>query len=159
MRRLSTFTFIALFALAGSTVHAGPAVRNLADMVAAGHYDRANPEVNERNFTVKPERFTTEGVQAISLGRTMSTAEVLAELDRRGVRSATVEQLLAYGAEHPDEQLKNPIVALGSSLLSPFGYILAPVLTKGAEGRVLSLPWVGPGPVWFAAHRFLVVPK
>ncbi len=133
----------------------GTAARTLAQMVAAGRYDWANSDINEKNFKVSAERFTADGLEAIHFGKVMTTAQVEINLDRRGLRSAWIEELLAYGAENPEEQRKFPIVALGSSWVNPGGGRGVLDLCGGGGRRGLSLRWGGPGCRWDADYRFL----
>lgn len=140
---------------------ATPSVRNLADMVKAGHYARVDSDIIEKNFPVKPERFMTKGVEVVSFDQPMATPDVLAEFDRRGLRPAVIEELLAYGAEHPDEQRKHNIIALGSSMPSPRGNNLVPILSDGFGGRELFLALNRnlSGFSWLANHSFLAARK
>lgn len=57
-----------------------------------------------------------------------SVEKVFRELDRRGLRPATIEQLLAFAAKYPAIQKQFPIVALGSAMQDADGHTLFPYL-------------------------------
>lgn len=88
----------------------------------------------------------------------ISTADALVELDKRGLRPATDEELVAFAKAFPDEQRKYPIVALGSVCLDRDGYRNVAYLVEYSVGRGLDLDWVEYG--WRGAYgRFLAVSK
>ncbi len=88
--------------------------------------------------------------------------EVLDELEKRGLRPAVYEELLAFAAKFPEEQREYPITALGSigrvSSDSAFGSgLCSPFLTTRKGLRRLALGMTDvllPGDV-----RFLAVEK
>ncbi len=86
----------------------------LAIRIAAGHYDYADGDITPENFLVNV--FGQVGMDTIltHYSEGMSSEAVLADLDRRGLRPATIAELLAFGATYPDKQRKIAIVALGS---------------------------------------------
>ncbi len=133
--------------------------RTLADMITAGGYGWVDSDITEKHFPVKPERFTTSGLEIIHFNKWMTTAQVEAELDKRGIRPATIEELLAYGAENPEEQRKHFIIALGSSWVLPDGGRDVPYLFEDGDGRKLNLLWDRPGYRWRGGALFLVVRK
>jgi hypothetical protein len=136
------------------------APQTLAEMIELGRYDWKNPAITETNFpSIDPSRFTTKGVELLHFDRDILTKAAIAEMDKQGFRPATTEELLAYGAENPEEQRKHPLVALGSSWIGPGGYRLVPYLAEGAGRRRLNLLWAVPSRRWLAACRFLVVRK
>lgn len=92
----------------------------------------------------------------VHMGRDASTNEVLAEMDRRGLRPALYEELLGFAEKHPDELRKYSIVALGSGTYvgaHPFVACLWPV----DPGRGLRLAYFDQD--WSDFYRFLAVPK
>jgi hypothetical protein len=92
----------------------------------------------------------------VRLDRDASTDEVLAEMDRRGLRPALYEELLGFAEKYPDEQRKYPIVALGSEACVDGGRRVASLWHDGF-GRCLCLGWVDGG--WYGCCRFLAVRK
>lgn len=80
--------------------------------------------------------------------------EVLAEFKEHGLERPEVEDILAFGAAHPDVQRKFPVVAL---IPRPWrrqdGYEYVPDLGKYVEGRYLSISCIDSG--WLRRSRFL----
>lgn len=83
----------------------------LLAMIAAGGYDQIDPEITESSFP-KERSDGMEEVRAelVPLGGRISSQDVSLEFGRMG----TLPELLAVGANHPDEQRKYIVVALGS---------------------------------------------
>lgn len=92
----------------------------------------------------------------VHMDRDASTDEVLAEMDRKGLRPALYEELLGFAEKYPDEQRKFPIVALGSEAHVDGRRHVACLWYVG-DGRNLRLGWVGHG--WNGRYRFLAVRK
>ena len=130
----------------------------VVQMIAAGRYGWANDDVTWDNFpparTLNKIKITAE---LIHFGRNMSTDAVLAELDRRGLRPATMAELLAFGASFPEEQRKLPIVELGSIWALRDGYRFVGYLHGYGSERFLNLYDVGGD--WDGHFRFLAVRK
>jgi hypothetical protein len=92
----------------------------------------------------------------VHMGRGPSTDEVLAEMDRKGLRPALYEELLGFAERYPDEQMKYPIVALGSETYVSGDRDVA-YLWSGGSGRNLDL--CRSDLDWNARCRFLAVRK
>jgi hypothetical protein len=92
----------------------------------------------------------------VHMNRDASTDEVLAEMDRKGLRPALYEELLGFAEKYPDEQRKYPIVALGSET-GVHGIRCVAYLWRGDHGRNLCLGWVDDD--WDDRDRFLAVRK
>ena len=92
----------------------------------------------------------------VHMDRDASTDEVLAEMDRRGLRPALYEELLGFAEKYPDEQRKYPIVALGSGT-DVGGLRDVAYLWSDGDGRGLDLRWIGLG--WRDDYRFLAARK
>lgn len=92
----------------------------------------------------------------VHMDRDASTDEVLAEMDRKGLRPALYEELLGFAEKYPDEQRKFPIVALGSEAYVDGRRTLA-CLWHGGDERFLHLCWLDGD--WFGNYRFLAVRK
>ncbi len=124
-----------------------------SEMVKAGHYDLVDREISASRKTVDPENFTADGLLLVRFAHSVSTEMVLMSMIRDGLRPATNEELLAFGAEKPEEQKKYPVVALSQFLQDPNG-----------EGFALCLDWDGNSRVlvlfsldyeWNESYRFL----
>jgi hypothetical protein len=88
--------------------------KSLEAMIEDGHYDSKDSDITVDNFPVVGSSQVAVDLKLIRRGKNKSTTDVLADLDRRGLRPATLPELLAFGAKYPDEQRKYPIIALGS---------------------------------------------
>lgn len=134
-------------------------VRTLADMLAAGKYSYLNPNITEKNFPVNPALYTIEGSKLYHFNKRMKTAQVFVAIRADGYEPDGLEKLLAYGAEHPEEQRKYPIIGLGSSWVDPGGDRNVPYLGESDRERYMDLDWDGPGGEWDEHCRFLASPQ
>ncbi|MEX2209727.1 MAG: hypothetical protein WD846_02450 [Patescibacteria group bacterium] len=131
--------------------------RTLVEMVEAGHYDYANDNITADNFPIEGSGSAEcEGV-LVHLDRYASTTEVEAEIAKRGLRPATIEELLAFGEAYPEVQREFPVVELGSSWVDSSGDRLVAYLWSYSDGRDLRLDWYGRD--WDSYDRFLAVRK
>lgn len=105
-------------------------------------------------WTAVPREVSFEYVH---LGRDASTDDVLAKMDRQGLRPALYGELLAFGAKYLDEQRKFPIVALGSVCRFSGGGLYVACLDGFGSGCGLRL--LGVGHDWYGSCRFLAVRK
>lgn len=112
---------------------------SLADMIAVGRYDWTNSDITAENFPVSGEGQKEVEVELVHLNRDASTEEVLEELERRGLRPAKIEELLALGAKYPELQKEFPIIAFGSVWRDPDGGRYVPFLHWGDDERDLHL--------------------
>ncbi|MBI1956993.1 MAG: hypothetical protein HYS44_00845 [Candidatus Niyogibacteria bacterium] len=130
---------------------------SLAEMIAAGHYDWVNNDITAKRFPVKGEGVVNVEIQLVHLNCTMESDDILRELDTMGLRPATIEELLAFGAKYPDIQCEFPIVALGSVCRRVLGHRRVPCLGWNGAGRRLGLYWFGLR--WSGGCRFAAVRK
>lgn len=133
--------------------------RMIADMIASGHYDWVNPDITQDHFppiTIGGEGTIELKAELIHFGKTMSTDNVLIDLDRRGYRPATLSELLAFGAKYPEKQREFPVVALGSVWTNSDGNRYVPCLYEDDSERGLSLDWYD---VVWDDYRFLAFRK
>ena len=131
--------------------------RTVEEMVEAGRYGWNNSDISSRNFPVNRRELGNLKVHLLHFNRFISSDGAIKELDKMGFRPAELPELLALGAQHPDEQRKYPIVALGSAWRSPDGGRGVPCLDGGGSGRDLSLGWFGRE--WGEGYRFAAVRK
>ncbi len=127
--------------------------KSLAEMIAAGNYDWKNNDINAKHFKVEGEGQQEIWIELIHFGRVMTSDQVITELDKQGLRPAKIEELLALGAQHPDEQRKYWIAALGS--VSPGRYVAC--LYLDGSGRYPSLDYFDSD--WDGCYRFTAVRK
>lgn len=133
--------------------------QSLADMIASGHYDWKNDDINKKNFPVEGSEVVEVDALLIHLNRSINPDNTLKELDRMGYRPATLPELLAFGRQHPELQRQFPIIALGSVWQSPDGVCRVACLDGRDGGRDLRLFWFGTGLGWVGHCRFLAVRK
>ena len=148
--------------------------RTLADMIKAGMYDYVNRDIVEQNFPIqRPDvigavagggPFRTQGVQItntelvfVHLNKAATTAEVLAYMDKLGLRPARIEELLALGEKYPNIQRDYPFVALGSVWVDSSRYRGVPYLYRYGSKRDLNLNWDETGNTWNDICRFVAV--
>jgi len=130
----------------------------LQAMIAEGNYDWVNSDITSEHFPIEGEGQVEVELHLIHLNRVATGDEVLTELDKRNLRPATIEDLLALGAIHPDLQRDFPIVAVGSVWRRPDGHRYVPCLCGHWDGRRdLGLDWIGFR--WDGDCRFLAVGK
>lgn len=130
--------------------------QSLAAMIKAGKYDWVNPDITEQHFPVKPGSKDVS-IELVHFDRVMTSDEVLTELDRKGLRPATLPEVLAFGAKYPEKQREFPIVALGSVWRGWNGFRFVPYLWSDAGERGLSLDWLDRR--WSGRYRFAAVRK
>lgn len=131
--------------------------QTLQQMIANGKYDRTNNDINASNFP------PTQGndkqnvvIELVHFGRVIESDAVLKEFEVRGLRAATLPELLAFGATYTEKQREFPVVALGSVRLVR-GLHEVPYLCRWGAERKLSLSWLGDG--WGGGCRFAAVRK
>lgn len=134
-----------------------PLTGNLEDQIKAGKYDYVNSNITAEHFALGE---CAKEVTLFEIGKTMTTAEIEKLMDIQDLRPATLTELLAFGAQYPDEQRKYwLIVALGSGWVDPDGYRDVPYLGGSGSKRNLSLNWDNPDDGWYGRCRFLAVSK
>ena len=127
---------------------------SFAEMITQGRYDWTNSDITEERFPVKGIGKVERTVELIHFGYNISSEDAVKDLAKRGLRPATIEELLAFGAKYSDLQRKFLIVALGSSArVGDDRYV--PYLCRHDAERGLNLGWWGGG--WYGSFRFLAV--
>jgi len=131
---------------------------DLDKAIEAGKYDRVDNDITQANF---PQACKAGDVEVIlvAIDRAMTGEEVVAELGKKGLRPATLAQLLSLGAAQPDLQRQFYIVALGSQWCKPVGHRGVPVIGRSGSGRFLGLDWGGPIDWCRTSYRFPAVRK
>src|SRR3990167_192339 len=130
--------------------------QTLQQMIANGKYDYANSDITSGNFPTTANDGKQEVVVELAhFGRDMESDAVLKKFEARGLRAATLPELLAFGATYPEKQREFPIVALGSVWQGRGGGRDVPCLDGGGSGRELDLDWDGHR--WFGSCRFAAV--
>ncbi len=130
--------------------------QTLEAMIAAGRYDWANSDITAKRFPVEGEGKVTKKAKLYHFNRSMTSEEVIRELDKQGKRPATIEELLAFGAQHPEIQRQFPVVALGSSAEVGGCRYVAYLRRFGSLRHLLLRYWNGD---WRGCYRFLAFDK
>lgn len=132
--------------------------RTVAEAVKAGNYDRANANIHDQSFP-----FTRSGVKEeteiilLHFGKAMTLEQVLVEMEKRGLRSADIMEILSIGEQKPELQRQFTIVELGSPWQYPFGDKGVVCLNgRGPERELNLLQHEGD---WLAVWRFACVRK
>lgn len=131
--------------------------KKLKAMVEAGRYDWTNSNITDKHFPVEGSGTVDVGIELVHYNRFMSEDDVRQDFDARGLRPATIEELLALGASKPDLQRKYPIIGLGSVWQDLAGYRFCPYLGGFGSGRDLGLSWIEFD--WGGLCRFVAVRK
>jgi hypothetical protein len=131
--------------------------KSVEQMKSDGQYDWSNDNINGENFPITGEGVIETMLELVHFDRVVGTSEAEAELDKMGLRPATIEEILAFGAKYPEIQREFPIIALGSSWVSRFGNRFVPDLSRDGSERSLNLDWSGNQ--WSEICRFLAVRK
>jgi len=112
--------------------------RTLEEVVAAGGYAYANPDINsERCPAIRAE--TAGDATLLHFDEELTTDEYLAKLDGMGYRAADIFEGAAFGEKYPDEQLKYPILVLGQDVRRSAGGVCVAYLDGWGGGRGLDL--------------------
>lgn len=127
----------------------------LEQMITAGGYDWVNSSITSESFPITETGKAELNAQLVCFERAMSSDQALAELDKMGLRPATIAELLVFGAKYPQKQLEFSIVGLGSVAQLGDGRNVASLDQHGRR-RVLYLYLFDDG--WYV-HRFLAFPK
>ena len=114
----------------------------LERMIEDGKYDWSNNDITANNFPMEGKVNVEVTIELVHFNRVMESDEVQKELDKQGLRPATLPELLAFAARYPDKQREFPIVALGSVWRSFGGRRDVPYLWSRSSGRGLGLSWL-----------------
>ena len=129
----------------------------VAKAVKAGKYDWSNSDITAEHFPTKRSGKATVTLELVHFDKTMSSDNVLAELDAQGLRPAELRELLALGAAYPELQREFPIIELESVWQNPDGDRNVAYLFRNGSKRSLDLHWFDIG--WDENCRFAAVRK
>jgi len=134
--------------------------RSVENGIKAGKYDWSDASTTEITTSHFPseETGTNEiSMELVHFGQGKTVNEVLSELDKMIMRSATLKELLAMGEKFPDLQRESPIIALGSVWQISDDRRLCASLGGSDSGRFLGLVRIGDQ--WSVRCRFAAVRK
>jgi hypothetical protein len=128
--------------------------QSLEAMIAAGKYDWVNDDITPQRFPVVGSGTRKFRTKLFHFDRFISSEDAVAAMAKEQFMPANHVHGTAYGATFPKDQLKNPIVCLGSSAwMGRFRRVV--YLGRGGAGRGLDLGSWGGG--WPDLWRFLGV--
>jgi hypothetical protein len=130
--------------------------QTIEELIKKGKYDWVNSDITENNFPDYIGGQIKLEAELVKFDKYMESDDILMELDKQGLRPATLKELLSFGIQYPDEKKEEPIVALGS-VVDLSGYRLVPVLFRWHGERGLGLRFWGGG--WHGRCRFLAFRK
>jgi len=131
--------------------------KTIEEMVAAGGYNYANPDITTKNFPPKGKGIVEVQIQLVHFNRVMSSDAVLEELDKMGLKPVMPMEISALGAKYPDLQRQFPIAGLGQVWQVPNGNRNVLCLESDDRKRNLNLNWLEND--WNENWRFAAVRK
>jgi len=132
--------------------------KTVEQAIADGNYDWKNSDVTAKNFPISPEMIGKKvdiSGRLFHFDRNIGSENAIKKMDSDGCRPATLMELLALGATHPELQKQFPIIALGSVWRTFIGFRQVPYLDVNDDDRELDLSYFGDD--WWACCRFLGV--
>jgi hypothetical protein len=128
--------------------------------VAQGRYDWSEPAITcERCLPQNSCRGQVQVVVGlVCFNLPIKSDQAIVQLDRCGLRPAQLSELLALGAQYPEQQRQYPIVALGSVWSDQSGCQRVLLLGVRDFDRTLELGEYGGG-CWDADVRFAAIRK
>jgi hypothetical protein len=113
--------------------------RTLADMIDLGIYNEINPEIRQFPFHRQKEEGERQ-VRLARFSRPISSGDALSAILRRGCRPVTLQEFMALGALHPQLQVRQLIVGLGSACIA--GVPKAACLSDGnCQRKLEAIPY------------------
>jgi len=134
--------------------------RSFDEMIYAGRYDWKNSDITAKRFPIEGNGIVKFEARYFHFNHNISSEDARKEIEESDTTNswmpAKVEHLLSHGETYPEEQLKFPVIGLGSVAKVDGGRVV-PFLGGGDSGRDLDLGWwVGD---WAPDYRFLAVRK
>ena len=131
--------------------------KSLAEMIRAGNYNDVDDDITGSHFPVKGQGNVELEVEIVHYDKSMTSEDIVRDMESRGLRSATLPELLAFGAFFPDKQREFLIMALGSVWRERNVIRFVACLDSGSSERKLTLAiWSG---YWDKYYHFLAVRK
>jgi len=131
-------------------------LRNDFDYVSDVYTEGTDWQRDERCKDVPTDGERAVTLELVHLNKSLTTKQILSELDAKGLRPAILEEYIAFARKQPDFQRQFPIAAFGSSCLRG-GHRRVPWLYWHGAGRDLRLSWAWYD--WSECWRFLAVRK
>lgn len=129
--------------------------KSVEEMVKAGKYNYANDNITGEHFPHPREGEETVTIDLVKFDQSGTTAERERQLATHG-DLAEMDDMLALGVQHPDQQRQYPIVFLGSTWVDPRGLRSVGCLWGDGSERLCSLDWGYPDRRWPPLYVFAV---
>lgn len=107
-------------------------------LVATNRFNWKNDDVSSAHFPVERKGVREATVELYEFDRTVTGEEAMAQIEADGYINEDLPTLLTFGKEYPIEQLRRPIVALGSRWQGSGDWNVA-YLGRHGDERGLSL--------------------
>lgn len=130
--------------------------RAAKDMIRVGNFGSADPLISNKLFPPVRHGVAKVEIYLVNFNRHITGDEVLRELSKSGFRPAVVQELLAFGAAHP-EQRNFGVCALGSVWNRPVGGRFAPCFDRSSPRLKVYMQEMALG--WDSVDRFAAVRK
>lgn len=127
------------------------------DMLKEGAFDWVNDNITKEHFPIEGKDAKNVVVEALHFDKVISTADVLKEMEKRKLKPAKLEHILALAKHFPDLQREYPIIELESAWVDPDGSRYVASLDRSGSKRELGLNWGYPDDEWREYCRFLAV--
>ncbi len=133
---------------------------SLEALILGGKYNNIDPMINEDNF---PPPKAGKGkktllMELVNFGQDMKTEEVTDEFKKRGLRPATLWELLTFGILYPQRQRETFILALGSVYHHPERDNVSCYVGLGGSSASRDLElWEDDDDCWGSDFSFLAV--
>lgn len=134
----------------------------IEEMVRVGGYDWVPGDADYETSPIANKGPEEVELHFITFAEPNNPNEVIEELDKMGFRPARLRELLALGAQYPNEQRKYPVVAALGSVFYWKGFETFPILESCTYGPRCFVPVTSS---WFQGgnrqnyHYFLAVRK
>ncbi len=136
-----------------------PKVRTADQLIRAGRYDEVNYVINEgitkKRFPLDDQIVGEYTIVILDADCDVGSHDVLSEARTKRLLRPTYADVFLLGEQHPDEQLKGPIVFLHDPQYFWSGHSFNMVLNATRKNRIISL--VSSGGWWHSGYRFAFI--
>ena len=116
--------------------------KSMQELIDAGNYDYVDPMLIKAFPNIEAGPSNLE-VAFVRFNKDINGEEVIAELDKLGLRPVTASKLCAIGATFPELQQKQTLISLGSKTSVGDGLMVLYLLEFDAERVADLIPWDG----------------
>lgn len=129
--------------------------RPIEHLISDGSFDGYDTTITSNTFPSNEKGQALANISLVSFNYSIRGKDVIGELTKMGLRSATLKELLALSIVYPKLQLAGPIISLGSESHFPNGGNYVPILDGYYSRRFLNL--LHRGNDWGGNIRFAAV--